>query len=158
MPIAGAAVVVLVAFAAAGCLLIRRRLVAVEVVGDSMRPALAAGNRALVRRVRAADVRVGQIVVFEQPRRDQRGWTWPGGHAAPVRRWMIKRVAAVSGDPVPRAVAERLHTVPGAVVPAGHLAVLGDNQADSIDSRVLGYVPADRVLGVVLRRLRTASG
>ncbi|MGO4760509.1 S26 family signal peptidase [Streptomyces sp. 2MCAF27] len=35
----------------------------------------------------------------------------------------------------------------------GALAVLGDNRADSIDSRHRGLYPAERLMGVVVRRL-----
>lgn len=38
-------------------------------------------------------------------------------------------------------------------VPAGKLVVLGDNPESSMDSRSLGYVPGDRLLGVVTRPL-----
>ena len=37
--------------------------------------------------------------------------------------------------------------------PAGHLAVLGDNMAASMDSRQWGLVPAANVLAKVVRRL-----
>ena len=158
MWIAGTAVFVLVTLVVGGLVRIRRRLVVVDVKGDSMRPALAAGNRVLVGRIRPAEVRVGQIVVIEHPHRDQRGWTWPSGGVVRGRKeWMIKRVAALPGDPVPRVVAECLPTDPGSVVPPGHFVVLGDNKAVSIDSRTLGYVPGERVLGVVLRGLRPVS-
>ena len=39
---------------------------------------------------------------------------------------------------------------PAATVPAGFLILLGDNTAESIDSRTIGPVPTDRVLGVAL--------
>ncbi|WP_406288715.1 S26 family signal peptidase [Embleya sp. NBC_00896] len=41
-----------------------------------------------------------------------------------------------------------------AAVPAGTLLLLGDNAAWSLDSRHFGCVPADRVLGRVVRYLR----
>src|SRR5439155_27331104 len=103
MWIAGTAVFVLVTLVVGGLVRIRRRLVLVDVKGDSMRPALAAGNRVLVGRVRPADVRVGQIGVIEHPHRDLRGWTCPsGGVARGLKQWMITRVAAVPVDPVRR--------------------------------------------------------
>jgi signal peptidase I len=36
-------------------------------------------------------------------------------------------------------------------VPAGQLVLLGDNHFLSYDSRSVGYIPADRLVGVVLR-------
>jgi type IV secretory pathway protease TraF len=42
---------------------------------------------------------------------------------------------------------------PAGTVPPGKLVVLGDNVARRFDSRQIGYVPADRLLGVVLRPL-----
>jgi signal peptidase I len=38
-------------------------------------------------------------------------------------------------------------------VPDGRLIVLGDNPAKSVDSRRLGYIPGDRLLGVVISSL-----
>jgi signal peptidase I len=49
--------------------------------------------------------------------------------------WILKRVAATACD-------------------AGLLYLLGDNAAESIDSRDFGCVPAERVYGVVVRKLR----
>jgi hypothetical protein len=63
---------------------------------------------------------------------------------------MIKRVAALPGDPLPPTVAAPLCAEPAATVPAGFLILLGDNAAESIDSRTMGLVPTDRVLGVLL--------
>ena len=62
---------------------------------------------------------------------------------------MIKRVAAVAGEPVPHGI-----PVPDAVVPDGKLVLLGDNADASFDSRVAGYFSADRLLGGVVRRMR----
>jgi signal peptidase I len=62
---------------------------------------------------------------------------------------VVKRVAAVPGDPVPAGIA-----VPDVRVPAGQLVLLGDNPAESADSRQYGYVPENEVIGMVLRHLR----
>jgi type IV secretory pathway protease TraF len=62
---------------------------------------------------------------------------------------VVKRVGAVAGDPVPPGVAAS-----GPDVPAGCVVLLGDNPAESADSRQYGCVPADRIIGVVLRHLR----
>ncbi len=68
---------------------------------------------------------------------------------------MVKRVAAGPGDPRPAFMPDR-GDGSGPVVPTGQLVVLGDNPARSLDSRQIGYVPADRVLGVVLRSIHRA--
>ncbi|MFG2006483.1 S26 family signal peptidase [Spirillospora sp. NPDC048911] len=136
--------------AATAAVLARRRLVVVHVTGPSMLPTYRPGDRVLIRRVPARRLRHGQVVVFEGPREGRwRAGPLPGLDAD---SWMIKRVAALPGDPVPGDV---VPAVADAVVPDGRLVVIGDG-VFSADSRKWGYVPADRVLGVVVRRL--ASG
>ncbi|MFJ6379534.1 S26 family signal peptidase [Kitasatospora sp. NPDC092039] len=137
--------------------LVRLALVVVTVRGESMLPALRDGDRVLV--LRASGPAVGQVVVIEHA--DAHG-RWPDGplrRLRPVgagggpagRRWAIKRVAALPGDPVP-AVA-RSGPAGDGPVPPGALVLLGDNPAASVDSRQAGCFPLDRVLGRVLRRL-----
>ncbi|OKI81713.1 S26 family signal peptidase [Micromonospora sp. CB01531] len=139
---------------AAGCWL-RQRYLTVTVDGESMLPTYRPGERLLVRRVTPAAVRAGQVVVlsgFGQPRpAGARRAPAPDARRGPA--WIIKRVAAVPGDPIPRDVAA-LHQAPGTRVPNGRVVVLGDNPGRSFDSRQSGYVTTDRLLGVVLRRLR----
>ncbi|MFG1999180.1 S26 family signal peptidase [Spirillospora sp. NPDC048911] len=134
-----------------GLVLARRRFVVVRVVGTSMEPAYRAGDRVLVRRRDGERAGRGQVVALQT--------ALPGGvwRTTPLPEpaaamWFLKRVVAVPGDPVPGAVAERVGAEPGAVVPEGHLVVLGDGPV-SEDSRVWGHVPVDRVLGVVVRKL-----
>ncbi|MFF5105750.1 S26 family signal peptidase [Streptomyces sp. NPDC000134] len=134
-----------------------RGLVAVTVRGASMEPAYHEGDRVLV--CRHPTPLPGQVVVVERP------GTGPvpgsGWHRPPVprtartstiteRQWLIKRVAAVPGDPVPRDRVAALAEVPETRVPAGSLVLLGDNQEVSFDSRQVGYFPTERVLGTVL--------
>ena len=87
------------------------------------------------------------------------------------RSLMVKRVAAVAGDRVGLAdghlvvnghrVEESyvdLESVDGVyfgpqVVPDDTVFVLGDNRADSVDSRSYGAVPLDDVVGRVMIRL-----
>jgi signal peptidase I len=146
-----AALVALAAMGLPGVL--RRRFALVTVIGPSMQPALTAGDRVLVRRARISDLRAGQIVVFEKPGDDGAWVMEPPGWPVGRREWMIKRVAAIPGDPVPDAIMSApAHTAEPAV-PAGKLVVLGDNAALSLDSREIGYIPAERLLGVVLRPL-----
>jgi signal peptidase I len=118
-----------------GVLLLLRRLVMVTVTGRSMEPALRHGDRLLARRTGLRSVHTGQLVVLR----------WPGDDG---REWMVKRVAAVPGEPVPPGVPAM-----GSLVPPGNLAVLGDNAAFSHDSRQLGLLPDGLLLGVVIRRL-----
>ncbi|MGW0196751.1 S26 family signal peptidase [Nonomuraea sp. NPDC003201] len=132
---------------------LRKRYLVVTVRGYSMRPSYLPGEKVLVRRTAAAKVRRGQTVVFETPGRTGEGAVAqaapppPGSFVVDVGL-LIKRAVATGGDrvdfPVPGA---------GPVVPEGHLAVRGDNVDESFDSRDFGYVPPERVVGVVVRRL-----
>jgi signal peptidase I len=65
---------------------------------------------------------------------------------------MLKRIVAIPGDLVPDEVLAQVGASPGAVVPPGRLVVRGDG-AESQDSRHWGYLPADRVLGIGVRRI-----
>ncbi|WP_420915208.1 S26 family signal peptidase [Micromonospora aurantiaca] len=137
---------------------LRRRLVIVTVRGASMEPTLINGDRIVARRVRTSALKVGQIVVVEQPVRRGR-WEWlqaKGGLTS--RDWMIKRIAALPGDPVPTHLASLPGARPGQLVPADSLLLLGDNKGFSTDSRHIGYVPIDRALAVMLRPLLQGSG
>lgn len=136
--LAGAGVVLLaVAAAAAVAVTARRRLTVVTVDGESMSPALYSGDQVLVSR-RSAGVSAGDVVVFR--------------YATGPDEKLIKRVAAVAGDLVPRDVLRAVQARPGTRVPPGFLVVIGDG-VQSTDSRDFGYLPADRVTGVVVRRL-----
>ena len=66
---------------------------------------------------------------------------------------MIKRIAAVPGDPRPGGCLPVTEELAGRLVPPGQLVVLGDNAAWSQDSRQLGYIPGERLLGIVVRRI-----
>ncbi|MER5783997.1 S26 family signal peptidase [Streptomyces mobaraensis] len=126
-----------------------RGLIVVTVAGPSMEPAHRHGDRLLAwRRRRPA---VGRVVVVEIPGTGPSSAGDTGDLAD--RYWMIKRVAAVPGDPVPRERVPALSDVPEERVPSGRLVLLGDNSEFSRDSRRMGYFAADRVLGTVLCRL-----
>lgn len=133
---------------------LRRSLVAVQITGSSMEPTYHSGDRVLVRR-RNGGVRVGEVVVMERPG-ESGGWpTPPLDNHLRQRAWIIKRVVAVAGDPVPPDVTRALPAGAGAAVPEGMVVVLGDAPGRSLDSRYIGYVPVDRILGTALRRLPT---
>ncbi|MEV7954421.1 S26 family signal peptidase [Streptomyces sp. NPDC058316] len=132
---------------AVGRALLRSRWVVVTVRGASMQPTLRGGDRLLVRRgpVRA----VGELAVL--------GRAVMGPEEPAYFEWIVKRVAAVPGDPIPRDSVPSLADVPETTVPSGRLVLLGDNRAQSFDSRRFGYYSAEEVLGVVVRPLGRAA-
>ncbi len=78
-------------------------------------------------------------------------WTGKPAGRDLARVWMIKRVAAIPGEPLPDGLPAAI--ADATAVPAGKLIVLGDNPPMSMDSRYLGYVPGERLLGVVVGSL-----
>lgn len=87
-------------------------------------------------------------------------WAWDDGRRGRIEDdwWIIKRVVALGGDPVPAEVVGTVAVSPDGRVPVGSIVVLGDNREVSIDSRELGFIPGERVLGVVVRDLSTDAG
>jgi signal peptidase I len=134
---AGGTALILLALALA-----RRRLILVTVKGNSMAPAYREGDRLLL--VRRARYGAGDVVMFRTPIEN-----------SPDVDWLVKRAAAVAGDPVPDDL--RAH-VREAVVPVGRLLVRSD-AAHGLDSRRLGLIDARDVAGVVRvpRRAPAAS-
>jgi signal peptidase I len=139
--------VALAAAAAVGVRRLRRNWAVIRVDGRSMEPTFHEGDRVAVRRTPGFTASSGDVVVVEvhegspvPPGRRTRAWS--------DRRWMLKRVRAVAGEPVPDGI-----PVPDAVVPEGRLVLLGDNAEASFDSRTVGYFPADLLLGGVVRRV-----
>ncbi|WP_086821702.1 S26 family signal peptidase [Allokutzneria sp. NRRL B-24872] len=129
--------------------MLARRWISVTVDGDSMRPTFNPGDRLLARRIKTPP-QPGDIVVIEAPVLSDNRPTWhlpPPGPGDLDRQWLIKRVAAIAGDLVPPAAAGILAA--GDVVPPGTLLVIGDNPTHSHDSRHLGPIPMNRVIGRV---------
>ncbi|MFG3013866.1 S26 family signal peptidase [Streptomyces cinerochromogenes] len=144
LPVVGAVLVTLTV--GGGLVLARQRYVVVTVAGVSMLPTLAAGDRVLIRRCALARVRAGDLVVSRPPA----GGRWD---AMTLPTWLIKRAVAVPGDPVPGHVVLDVPEKPGAPVPPGRVVLLGDNPAESLDSRFCGYFRENQIAGVVVRRL-----
>lgn len=117
---------------------IRCQLVVVTVYGRSMQPSLEPGDRVLVRR--STRLQRQQVAVFTHRSALE--------DAEPVL--LIKRVAAVAGDPIPPSVPAQTTS---RIVPTGSVVLLGDNQHHSFDSREIGLVPDTQIVGVVIRRL-----
>jgi signal peptidase I len=114
-----------------------------------MAPTLHDGDRLMVRQVRGTAVRTGQVTVVEHP--DHSDGTYRNSVHDLSRQplWMIKRCVAVAGDAVPAGLPDRCDT-PDGRVPEGLIVVLGDNPTHPNDSRRFGYLPCERVLGVVM--------
>jgi signal peptidase I len=132
-----------------------------RVASSSMEPTLNPGDQVLIatRAYRSVGPARGDLVVFKGP-------------DGPL----VKRVAAVAGDEVGiedgqlvvngRIVPEPpvdLNTVDGlyygpVTVPPGSIFVLGDNRANSVDSRTLGPVRLDALIGQVMLRLWPRPG
>lgn len=98
------ATLLMAATATATVLLMRRRMLVVTVEGLSMARTLRAGERLLVRRVPVTAMKPGQVVVLDI----SSGGVHPGqpvgqqGTGWRPSRFMIKRLAAMPGDPVPQ--------------------------------------------------------
>ncbi|MFI9327130.1 S26 family signal peptidase [Kitasatospora sp. NPDC052868] len=152
LAVGGALAVLLVAAA----VLARSVLSVIVVAGWSMAPTLRPGQRVLVLSRRFARLRPGRIVVVSREAldlpadaADQADPSGPRRH-----RLLVKRLAALPGDPVPESVRA---AVPDPAVPGGRVVLIGDNPAFSTDSRLWGAVPAHSVVGVVLDGVKLRS-
>lgn len=74
------------------------------------------------------------------------------GDLAGSTELIVKRVLAIPGDPVPRDLLA-FRGVTHDEVPSGRFVVVGDNPAESMDSRHTGYFDLDDLHGVFVRRL-----
>jgi signal peptidase I len=120
---------------------VRRQVVRTTVRGHSMAPTYTDGERLLALRRRR--YRRGDVIVFRVAAEAATG-------APPFR---IKRIVAVAGDPAPTWMPAR----GSGAVPAGHLAIAGDNTAHSQDSRHLGYISLNAVIGRPARSRQGAA-
>ncbi|GIJ70586.1 S26 family signal peptidase [Virgisporangium ochraceum] len=134
--------------AAAAVWWLRRTLVLVRVDGPSMAPTLVDGDRVLARRIGPGRARRGRLVLLAPPA--EPGAVRP---TDPGRLWLVKRLRATAGDPVPAEFAGLPAFGGVRTVPAHHVLVVGDNPDESYDSRQEGFVPQSRLRAVVVRRI-----
>jgi signal peptidase I len=122
-----------------------------QVSGLSMAPHIASGEIVLINTIvyRMHPVTRGDIIAFH--------------HDGPTPETYIKRVIGLPGDRIridrgkvfvngtpldePYVRYADSRSFPEVTVPEGSLYVLGDNRADSDDSRFWGFVPENAVLG-----------
>ncbi|MBC6459731.1 S26 family signal peptidase [Actinomadura sp. HBU206391] len=154
--LAAGALIILIS---AAVVTIRRRLLVVTVDGQSMEPALRAGDRVLARRTGVGAVKAGQVIVLRST----------GGHMQPIARgprledgtvstagegFLIKRLVARPGDTAPSEFGPPGAVRRGDIVPPEAILAVGDNPGHSFDSRQAGYLPAVNMVGVAVRTLR----
>lgn len=157
--------VLVIAGALAAALLIKTFLFqAFFIPSASMEPTLQIGDRVLVNKLsyQFGDIDRGDLVVFKRP-------DLPAESAAIVRD-LIKRVIALPGETIEAREGEIYingkvlvepylpkgtlsENLPSQVVPAGRVWVMGDNRANSRDSRVLGAIDVDTIHGRAFVRI-----
>jgi signal peptidase I len=140
-----------------------------RVESDSMAPTVARGDVVLATRIDGASASRSDVVVF----RDPGGWAerverQTGADAGSVSPTFVKRVVGLPGERVACCDAAGRITIDGValdepyrapgplssvlafdrLVPDDSLFVLGDNRAESVDSRILGVVPVTSVFAV----------
>jgi signal peptidase I len=116
---------------------LRLSVLIVAVNGRSMLPTYRHGEHVLALR-RIGRIRTGHVLILRAPGDDGGGL-------------IVKRVAAVGGDLVPRTTPQ---VEPAAErVPARHLVMLGDYPNASADSRHWGFISSAEIRGRVVGRL-----
>jgi signal peptidase I len=134
----------------------------VTVSSSSMSPALCPGDRILVWswRPTLADVRRGDVVVVKAPRSGtslvKRAVGLPGDVVEIRDALLYVNDHLVEEPEVDHESIDSLYYGP-VHVPLDHVLVLGDAREVSVDSRSFGPVPANHLLGTVVKRLATGS-
>jgi len=116
----------------------------------SMAPTLEVGDQIVVTRYLRGEPQRGEVIVFRSP--------------LDADELMVKRVIGIPGDVVDSRLgrvrvgghtlsepyvlrAAASGAIEAQIIPADSYYVLGDNRDDSLDSRVWGYVPRERIVG-----------
>lgn len=130
-----------------------------QVSGRSMAPQIASGEYVLIDTLayRFAAPARGDVIAFRR-NEDPASGIEPSVYikriiGLPGDRVVIQDgIVSVDGHPLsePYVVFRDRRSFPALVVPAGSLYVLGDNRADSEDSRFFGCVPENAVIGKAL--------
>lgn len=121
-----------------------------EVEGTSMSPALKHGESVLSREFALKDVKRGNIIGFADPSLEdgeylKRVVGLPGDSVAIQSEQVL-----VNGNPVPGINAKDAPDFGPVTVEKEHLFVLGDQLAESTDSRVLGTISYEQIRGVLV--------
>ena len=145
-------------------------LQAFYIPSGSMEPTLKPGDRVLVNKLSydLHSVHRGDLVVFKRP---------PSEAGDPTIKDLIKRVIGLPGDRIEGrdgvvyingAKISEPYLPPGTVttsiqpggytVPPGQYFVMGDNRSNSMDSRFIGPIPGDLIVGRAFVRVWPLSG
>jgi signal peptidase I len=151
--------IVIIAAALAVALVVKTFLFqAFFIPSESMLPTLKPGDRVLVNKLsyHLHPIHRGDIVVFKRP---------PGETSDPAIKDLIKRVIGLPGDTIEARPDGKVYindkpidepyVIPGAlttqlprhVVAKGEYFVMGDNRTNSKDSRFIGAIPGDLIVG-----------
>lgn len=147
------------AAAIASLLVARAWLVApVRVGSDSMRPTLAPGRVILVDKVsgRWRAPRVGDVVTTRDPLTGEtivKRIVAVGGDDVGIEDGRLVRNGAVVDEPGVDTTAMGGAYFGPVAVPAGHVFLLGDHRAESVDSRRFGAVPVSALEGRLVASL-----
>ena len=128
-----------------------------RIPASSMEPTLTKGDFILVSTFAymSESPRRGDVVVFKYPRNPDiyyvKRIVGLGGDQVRMRMDKVFVNDQLQNEPYAQYLGNRAVKPFEATVPEQHYFVLGDNRVNSSDSRVWGYVPAENIVGRVVR-------